>query len=94
VDYSWWENIDYLPCHYDKKAAKKSPSVSCAATGQVLATGKYGAIVFDQGGNAYDWDMEYDNDRPAAVQQTHYQGKISMGTEPEPSYLSETAGST
>eukprot|EP00775_Hariotina_reticulata_P003101 gene3101-3380_t len=90
--YDWWNNINYSPCHYDKKAAKKSASVSCAETGQVVATGKYGAIVFDQGGNAYDWDMEYGPDsKPAAVQQTHYQGKISMGSDPEPSYLSETA---
>jgi hypothetical protein len=35
TDYSWWNNIDYQPCFYNKMAAKSSPSASCASTGQV-----------------------------------------------------------
>eukprot|EP00775_Hariotina_reticulata_P003098 gene3098-3377_t len=34
IDYSWWNNIDYRPCFYNKMAAKSSPSASCASTGQ------------------------------------------------------------
>lgn len=47
------------PCHWSKKDGKKSASYSCAMSGTAIATGKYGAIMFDKDGNKYDW--EYSN---------------------------------
>ena len=46
------------PCHWSKKDGKKSASYSCAMSGTAIATGKYGAIMFDKDGNKYDWDQD------------------------------------
>jgi len=46
------------PCHWDKKNSKKSASFSCAMSGTAIATGKYGAIMFDRDGNRFDWNRD------------------------------------
>jgi len=45
-------------CHWDKKNSKKSASYSCAMAGTAIATGKYGAIMFDKHGHKFDWDRD------------------------------------
>ncbi len=41
-NYNW--DVPFTPCYWDKKASKDSSSLSCAASGQTVATGKYGVI--------------------------------------------------
>ncbi|KAF8060348.1 hypothetical protein HT031_004884 [Scenedesmus sp. PABB004] len=53
VSYDW--DVPYSPCYApDKKDLKASASLSCALTGQVVATGKYGVIMVDPAGNAVE----------------------------------------
>lgn len=82
----------FRPCHYDKKHAKKSTSFSCAMHGTAIATGKYGAIVFDKDGYQYDWEMDDEGN----YQQVLYKGGeegLSKGLEPEEEVVSEDESS-
>jgi len=66
------------PCHWDKKHSKKSASFSCAMSGTAIATGKYGAIMFDRDGNRFDWDR----DQQGRLQQVKASDSVYEG-EPE-----------
>lgn len=76
--YDW--DVPHTPCYWDKQASKSSPSVSCARSGEVVATGKYGIILVGQqnkpvqavpDGNgklaaaAFEWPM-YEGSMPGA----------------------------
>lgn len=60
------------PCHYDKKHSKKSVSFSCAVAGTGIATGKYGAIMFDKHGHKF----EYDRDESGKLYKREYEKEL------------------
>lgn len=48
VQYGW--DVPHKPCYWDKKDSQKSASISCALTGEVVATGRYGVIMVGRDG--------------------------------------------
>lgn len=70
-----------LHAHYARPShrqdSKKSPSVSCAQSGNVVATGKYGVIYVDENGQPWDWTLQEQTGNFTKVEASN----VFLGTE-------------